>query len=415
MTEDHIVIVGGGVMGLCSAYYLNQRGVRVTLLEQGTIADTASTGNAGIIALGHLPLPRPGLVKQALKWMFDQSAPLYIRPRLDIGLWRWILLFRRACKKEHVDHCMEMLSLLGREAIKCWQQIVEDENLECAYQQCGWHDVYRSNAGREHALRDAETIAGYGFDVQQRSGDELRSADPAFSEDVLGGVCYSESAIVDPVRFMVQLADRLEQLGVTIHQNTPVEELLMENKQCKGVRVSGGEQIKATSVVLAAGSWSSLLTKSIGMGLPMQPGKGYYLDLGCTETSIATACVLNEAFIAVTPMGDHVRLAGTVELSGLNQRIIQQRLDMLLSGAKQYFQGLDTVKVKSQGCALRPCTSDGLPVIGPVPHISGLYLATGHAKMGLTHGPITGRLVSEGILDNKTSLDITSLSADRFQ
>jgi len=134
----------------------------------------------------------------------------------------------------------------------------------------------------------------------------------------------------------------------------------------------------------------------------------------CSETSVATACVLNESFIAVTPMGDHVRLAPTVALSGLNQRIVLLRLDMLLTGPKQYFQGFDHAKVKSQGCALRPCTSDGLPVIGRVPNVPGLFLATGHAKMGLTHGPITGRLVSEAILDQHTSLDITPLRPDRF-
>jgi D-amino-acid dehydrogenase len=166
--------------------------------------------------------------------------------------------------------------------------------------------------------------------------------------------------------------------------------------------------------VLAAGSWSTALARSVGVKLPMQPAKGYHIDLSNPDERPGTTCVLAERFVAVTPLGDGLRLAGTVELSGLNLRVDERRVGRLLTGARSFLNGLEEARVESTWCGLRPMTADGLPVIGRAPGVAGVVVATGHAMMGFLLGPLTGRLVSEIVMDGKTSLDVAELGADRF-
>jgi D-amino-acid dehydrogenase len=156
------------------------------------------------------------------------------------------------------------------------------------------------------------------------------------------------------------------------------------------------------------------MARALGVKVPMQAGKGYHVNLTVPEPCVSTACVLNETYVAVTPMNDGLRLAGTVELSGTNLRLRQERIDMLSVGAKNYLRNIDRTRVISTWCGLRPCTADGLPVIDWAPGIQNVFIATGHAKYGFAYGPITGRLISECILDGRPSLDLTPMKADRF-
>jgi len=430
---DHTVIIGGGIVGLCSAWYLARRGRRVTVFDSGSIADSASAGNAGIVAFGHPPLPRPGLPARALRWLLDPAAPFYIQPRFDPEFFGWLWRFRRACNTGHVDHCLTVLAALGRLSRRCWEEMLAAESLDpnslgggsgagttgdltatdSAWWRSGWLDVYRTAEAGAHVLADAQLVRDHGFEVEELAGDGIRRRDAAFGDDVLGAVYYPESRSLDPGRFLCTLAERLSALGVAVHENTSVATLTVADGVCRGVTLADGRQIASADVVLAAGAWSTHLARDISLRLPLQAGKGYHLDLVAPVPCPATACVLNEAMIAVTPLGDRLRLAGTVEFSGLNLRLHERRLRQLLTGARRYLRGLDTPDVAHTWCGLRPCTADGLPVIGETPAVSGLFIATGHAKMGLTHGPGTGRLIAELILDGKPSLDITPLRADR--
>jgi D-amino-acid dehydrogenase len=298
--------------------------------------------------------------------------------------------------------------------VGCWQEIVGDQPEDPRYRRGGWLDVYRTDTARRHLLAEANTARACGFEVRVLEGGDLRRHDPAFGDEVLGAIHYTESAWLDPARFMRILADRLAGLGVELGHDTAVSHLILRNGRCIGVRTGSGPLIRARTVVLAAGVWSEELVRPLGLRLPMQAGKGYFLDLEIPETPPRTACVLNEAFVAVTPLPDRLRLAGTVELSGINHRIHLRRLRMLAIGASRYLAGIASARVLDQGCALRPCTADGLPAVGPAPGLEGLFLATGHAKMGLTLGPVTGKLVCEWLLDGEPSLDLRSLRPDRF-
>jgi len=412
--SGHILIIGGGIVGVCTAYYLARRGQQVTVIERATSAASASAGNAGIVALGRPPLPRPGLTRQALRWMADGDAPLYIRPTLDPRLWQWFWNFHRACNKPHVVRCTELLAAMGRETNSCWRSLISDESIPCDFRPVGWLDVFRSEAGRRSVHEEAEFSARFGCEFETLSGDALRHDEPLFRPEIQGAVRYPESFSLDPAAFLDGLLQRLVRFPVAVRQETGVERLLIRNNCCHGVELVGGERLTADAVVVAAGAWTSSLARSVGVNIPLQAGKGYHLDLVASDPPLTTAAVCNESYLAVTPLGESLRLAGTLEFSGINSVLHRRRLDMLLRAARQYLNHVDDRQILSRWCGLRPCCADGLPVIGWASGIRGLLFATGHAKMGLTLGPVTGRLVSECILDGETSLDITPLRVERF-
>ncbi len=414
MSGSHTVVVGAGVVGVCTAYYLARRGHRVTVLDMGDVGSGASYGNAGIIAPGHPPLPRPGLIKQTIKWMFDSASPLYIPPRLDRRLLSWLWELGRACTRAHEIHCMKVLAPLGRASLACFDQLISDERIDCEYRRHGWMEVFRTAAGLEKGLQDAELVRRFGFETEVLSRELLREREPALLDGAAGAVRYVQSAIADPHRFVIELADRARGHGAVVRPHTDAGEILFRNGRFAGVRTSGGERIAADTLVLAAGCWTTRLAETIGVHIPMQPGKGYHLDLTAPRPCPQTACVLAEVYVAATPMGGGLRLAGTMEFSGLNHRLDRRRLETLVAGAKKYLRGIEGARPISSWCGLRPCTADGLPVVGWAGKASGVMVATGHARMGFTLGPITGKLVSEWIVDGEPSIDLDPLRVDRF-
>lgn len=421
MQSSATVVIGGGVVGMCTAYYLAKRGHKVTVVEKGKLEGGASHGNAGIIALGHPPLPRPGLIWKTIKWMLNRGSPLYVPPRFDLGLLAWMWQFRKACTAEHFANCMKILAEWGWATGECWDQIIDDEKIECEYRRSGWLDVFRTEEGMKHGLMEAELLRKYGFTVQALGGDELRRREPGFRKEIVGAAHYSDSRIANPSKFVSQLAERVRTMGVDVLTETTVLDFIGprgsksgNNGYVSGVRTSEGRSIDADTIVLAAGVWTMELARRVGVRVPMQAGKGYHVNITAPQPCPSTACVLNETFVAVTPMADGLRLAGTVELSGVNHKLVQRRVDMLSAGARDYLQGIDQTKIIASWCGLRPCTADGLPVIGWAPHIENLFIATGHAKYGFAYGPITGKLASQCILGEKPALDMTPMRVERF-
>ncbi len=408
------IIIGAGVVGVCSAYYLAKRGHRVILLERDRIDQGASKGNAGIIALGHPPLPRPGLVWKTIKWMLDGGSPLYVPPRIDFGLFSWMWNFRKSCNAAHFEKCMKILATFGWETGKCWDAIVEEEKIECEYRKTGWLDVFRTKEGMDHGMLEADLLRKFGFNVDCVGGDELRKREPALRDEIVGGAHYTDSRVASPAKFVTHLADRVQDMGVDLRTQTEVARINVRDGQFGSVITDAGETIVADTLVLAAGVWTSDLAKTLGIKVPMQAGKGYHMNLTAPEPCVSTACVLNETYVAVTQMNGGLRLAGTVELSGTNLMLRKKRIDMLSVGAKNYLRNIDKARVISTWCGLRPCTADGLPVIDWAPRVKNVFIATGHAKYGFAYAPVTGRLVSECLLDGKASLDVTPMKADRF-
>ncbi len=405
--------MGAGIVGVSAAYYLARRGHRVTLIEKGEVGCGVSFGNAGIIAVGHPPLPRPGLVKQVLRWMLDGGSPLYVPLRFDPAMFRWFWRFRRACTEEHFRYCMAMLSRLGRESKACFEQILDDEPIPCEHHQ-GWREVFLTEKALARGRHEAELLETYGFEIEVLDGDELRRRDPAFRDDVIGAVHFVESSFMEPYQFLVELCKRAEAHGAEVRTNTQVLDLVVRDGRVVGAKLDTGQVLEADAIVLAAGIWTTRLAARIGIKVPMQAGKGYHQHITRPDPCPKVATVLAERHVAATPMPGVLRLSGTVEFSGINHDLVQRRLDMLTAAARHYLRGLGQTQTVSQWCGLRPCTADGLPVVGWAPRPAGVFVATGHARMGFTLGPVTGRIVSECILDNEPSIDITAMRVDRF-
>jgi len=411
MSKGHTVVVGGGVIGVATAYYLAKRGQKVTLVEQEELCSGASQGNAGQVTPGHLPLPVPGTLGRNLRWLLNPTSPLYVAPRLDWSLLRWLWRFHKACNATHLRMATEVLCKLGLASEKLFAEL--DDAIDIDYENDGRMEVCRGERSFQAAREEADMLASFGFECRCLRGIEVREFEPAIQTDVAGAVYYRNSGYANPQTFVLRLADAAKKLGATILEHTRIVDLRVAGGRLRSL-VTDGEEIEADAAALTCGAWAPDLSRRLGLTLPVQPGKGYHLDLDPPEQCPRVPVVLMEERIFVSPLDDFLRLAGTMEFSGFNVKPRPKRLEMLSLGAGRYFPEIPQTHVRSRWCHLRPMTPDGLPVIGRVPQTDNIWMATGHGMLGFTQGPITGQLLAEGILDGRASIDLAPLRVDRF-
>ncbi len=415
---NRALVVGAGVIGLSTAYYLSRRGIDVLILERDEVGAGASSGNAGAIAPGHGPMTRPGRILQALRWMGDPTSPLYLPPKWNPNLWRWLLRFNSFCTTAHVHRSMELLGPLGHQGRSLFDQLLEEEGLDCRYEAGGYYDVFRTPKGYEGAQAEIPLQKTFGYDTRALPGQELEELEPNLREGTVGGLFFPESATLDPGRFLTELASAATKRGARLQTNAQVTKVLTRDQKVRGVQLITGEVLEGEVVVLATGAYSLELAEVGGLDLPIQPAKGYHSDIPVDEAGappLNITMMLGERYVFCTPMGDFLRLAGTLELSGLNHTIIPRRLENLTESAGRYLKGLDGAQSMDDWVGLRPVTPDGLPVLGPAPGLDGLFVANGHAMLGLTLGPITGKVLADWIVEGSPpEPGLVSFRPDRF-
>ncbi len=415
--DPAIVVIGAGVVGICAAWFLAERGARVVVLERGTVAAGASEGNAGTISPGHPPINRPGRVAQALRSLRDPLSPLYVAPRWDPALARWLWAFARRCGPADVERGMAALAPLGHATPELFDEVIGSAGIDCDYRKDGYLEVFRTEAGLVSGRAEAELITRHGFAPEELDGDAIREREPVFGPDALGGWHHPEGSTVNPRRFVVGLAEACRTRGVELRTGAEVAAVRVEAGRARGVELRGGERVDAAAVLVATGAYGGGLLEALGRGLPIQPAKGYHQDRdpGREGTpALATACLLGEGSVFCTPMDGFVRFAGTLEFSGLNHEIRRDRLEQLTRVASRYMEGFGPADPLDEWVGLRPVTPDGLPAIGPLPGLGGLYVATGHGMLGLTLGPVTGKLLAETMLDGRASLPLEPFDPGRF-
>lgn len=419
MSGPRVIVVGGGIIGVSTAWYLARGRADVVLLESQHIGAGASSGNAGTIAVGHPPLNRPGRVAQGLRLMLDSTSPLYIKPRIDPRLWKWLLGFARYCTDEHVEHCMSVMAPLGHEAIEAFTEILGEERIECEYSANGYYEVCSTEEGFETARAEAALIERYGYEPEVLDPDEVVRREPALRPDIVGAVHYRESASLDPMLFLTRLAKAAERRGVDIRTEATVTRVLGQSGVVNGVEWKDGagaaQTASADHVVLSTGALSRDLLKPWIRPLPVQPGKGYHRDIDIGPNgapALQQSCVLAESSVFCTPMHTRVRFAGTMEFSGANDVRLPERLRQLTTAARDAFPAMGTARPLSEWSGLRPMSVDGLPIVGSVPGVEGLHVATGHGMLGLTLGPVTGRMIARSILSGEAIE--SALSPARF-
>lgn len=417
MKQERTIVVGGGVIGVCCAYFLARRGSPVTLLERDEIGSGASFGNAGTISPGHPPMNRPVPLRKAARWLLDPVSPLYIPARWDPALVRWLRAFRSNSTQERLEANMRALEPLGHATRPLFDRLVEEESLDCDYRPHGYYEVFRTEQGREEVEAEAAMARAAGYRAESLRAESLHEREPALKSGLLGGVFYPEAATCNPLRFTRELAERVRVYGGSVITGAEGVEVVTRDGRAAGVRLRDGEILPGERVILATGAYSLDLVKGLGSRLPVQAGKGYHRDRDPAAGGappLRIACILREHYVLCAPMDGFVRFAGTMEFSGVNHEIRAARVAQLTTAAQRFLEGVGDVESTSEWCGLRPCTPDGLPIVGPVPGHEGVIVATGHAMLGLTLGPITGQLVAEWVLDGAPSIDLSAMRVDRF-
>ncbi|HYK89824.1 MAG TPA: FAD-dependent oxidoreductase [Acidobacteriota bacterium] len=413
----HVVIVGGGVIGLCSAYYAAQKGHRVTILERGSPGhDCCSIGNAGMIVPSHVvPLAAPGAVGFALRSLWNPESPFHVRPRLDADLLAWGLRFWRSANAAHVARSAPLLRDLHLASRSCYEELAESQGNDFGLVRRGLLMLCRTRHALDEEIRIATLIQRLGIPAEVLDAEQTAERDPSVRMAVAGSVFFPKDCHMLPHRFVTSLIRRLESAGATLSWQTEVTGWIADGVRVKAVRTSRGE-IAAEEFVLACGAWSPAVARHLRLKLPMQAGKGYSLTLTRPRCLPTLCSILSEARVAVTPMDSALRFGGTMEIAGLDESINPARVRGIVKAVPEYlpdFASADFDGVRPW-CGLRPCSADGLPFIGRTSRFPNLVVATGHAMMGMSLGPITGRLVAQIVSGEQLSINIEALSPDRF-
>ncbi len=412
--NKEIIIIGGGIIGLSCAYFLHKSGHHVTVIDQSKMDGGASYVNAGYLAPSHMiPLAAPGVMKQGLKWMLDKKSPLYIKPRLNSELLKWTLAFNKSCNSKHVQRVvpvMREIAVMGRDL---YDQIKQEEGFDFQLEKKGLFMLCQS----EHMLEEESHLVDYalkeGLVARTVTPQEVQQMMPDAQLDIVGATYFECDHHTTPDEFMEDLKSYLIQSGVTIRKEEKVIDIGVQNGKISHVQTDK-EQLKADEYVLAAGSWTSTLSRKLNLNLLLQAGKGYRIQT-TTPTGITYPSILAERKVAITPMNGFTRFAGTMEIAGINHTINTTRVEAIAEGVAQYFPEVQiSQEEKNQAAAgLRPVSPDGMPYIGKSATCKNLTIATGHAMMGWSLGPSTGKLVQEVIDEVSPSMDMTLFHPDR--
>jgi D-amino-acid dehydrogenase len=412
--QSDVVIVGGGVIGVCVGYYLSKLGREVTILEQAEISSGSSFGNAGLIVPGHsIPLAHPGVLGQGLKWMLRADSPFYVKPRLDWDLITWLWKFRRASNESRMQRGLGSLSVLGYASLELLEKLVEEEDLDCEFHRHGWLMVFRTEEGLEEAIVETRLLGEYGVETEVLTRDEMLKKEPVLRTDLAGGVFFPNEAHLNPAQFVQALARRVKEMGVKVITGTRVTEIERGYGKAVAVRTTQRD-FPAEQFVLAAGAWSPDLVRELRIKLPVQAAKGYSLTLPRRGNIPQLPLYLSEAKVAVTPLEEGLRLAGTLELAGMDFRINQRRVDGIIGSAGDYLDLPDEISRVEPWRGFRPCTPDGLPVISRTEDFENVFVATGHCMLGMTLGPVTGKLMAQLMCGNKTDIGLDAFRLKRW-
>ncbi len=414
--RTEILVVGGGPVGACSTYELARAGAEVTLIERETEVCPAVSGayaNCGWIAQSHVtPLAAPGALGQGLRWMLDGSSPFYVAPRPSPALARWLWLFRTACTPERAHAAMPVLRALNAAASELHDELGRAHGERWLYRRNGALQVEETAAGMRDAVAEAEDARALGARVDELSAAAVRERFPGLLFEPAGGVYFPDDGHLDPQRFTATVAELAAEAGATIVTGT---EALALEPSSGGVRVvTTRGDIIAAQVVLAAGAWTPALTRGLGLRLPIEPAKGYSVDVARPDGIPELPVLLGGAHVVLTPLGETLRVGGTLELSGWDMRVRPKRVAHLRDAAQRAIGLSPDEPVQQLWRGPRPVTPDGLPVIGKMPGRERVILATGHCMLGLTLGPVTGRLVAELAAGTTPSIDLAPLAPARW-
>jgi len=409
-----VAVIGGGVIGVGVVERLAARGAKVVLLEQGEICSGASYGNAGWVSPSHgTPLPAPGVIRQALRWLLDPESPFYVKPRLDLELLTWLFDFLRAATAERARATMRANRELIVASLALYEKLAAEPGADFAFARRGLVVACESAGGMEHARAELDALAEVGGEGRELRLAELRELAPRAADDLRGGVYFPADAHLDPERLVRALAERAAAHGARLETRQEVLELETRGRRIERIVATRGE-FRASEVVLAAGAWSPVVAARLGLRLPVQAAKGYSVTVRRPADFGENPVLLSEAKVAVTPIGDALRFAGTLELAGLDLSVNARRVAAILRAVERFLPGVAAQPRLETWRGLRPLTPDDRPILGRTRAFENLVIATGHGMSGISQGPITAQLVAELCRGEPPSLPLAAFSPDRF-
>ena len=414
----NVIVVGGGIIGLSSAYYLQKAGHRVTVLDKSDFTDNCSYGNCGFVNPGHfIPLATPGIVRQGLKWMWNSQSPFYVQPRLSRSLFDWGMKFIKSSTSEHVERSavpLRDIALLSQHEYENeWRSM---PNFDFAYQHRGLLEICLTEASANHARHTVERAQELGLDAEWLDHAALQGLEPHTQVNGVGAILFRGDAHLYPNKLMRGLLRVLAEAGVRL---VPGDEALRFHTSGGVVRrvVTQAGIRQADVVVLATGSWSREMAAMLGTRVPLVPGRGYSVTLEDSPYRVNHPAILVEGRVGVAPMdGNKIRFGGTMEITATSTPPRYARVQGILNAVKRFYPEFDVPMppVEKIWYGYRPCSADGLPYIGRIKNYSNVVVATGHSMLGVSLGAGTGKLVGEIVDERATSMDITPFSVERF-
>jgi D-amino-acid dehydrogenase len=414
--HTEVLVMGGGIIGLATAYYLNRAGRKVHLIEKETVGGdaAASYGNCGLLFFSDLPpLCQPGAVADALVRMTRRTSPLYIKPELDLPKLMWLLKFAANCNPAHFKRAVVARHDLFSRSRQLYEALFENETIACQWEPQGVLLVFKERALLRQYQRLNAVLRPYGVAATRLSKTEVLQKEPALADDVCGAWYHSVDSHLRPETLVRELKAVLMAREVTITENCALRRLDVSGDAITAAITTRGT-FTADRYVLATGAWSAPIARQLGVRLPVQPGKGYSLTMERPRSPLRFPCYFWERSVVATPWQDGLRLGGTMEFSGFNRDFDAVRIDNLKSAAAAYLREPPGQPVLEQWAGVRPMCSDDLPIIGVSPRNPNLYLATGHGMIGMTAATATAELVTHLITGKNPAFDPVPFSPLRF-
>jgi D-amino-acid dehydrogenase len=413
----NIIVIGGGIIGTCSAYYLLQQGHNITIVDKTDMLDGCSYGNAGYVCPSHfVPMATPGIVKKGFKWMANSKSPFYVQPRLSMSLIDWGLKFIKSANNTHIKTSAIPLRDIAILSKKLYEELCDVPGFDFYYEKKGLLDFFRTEENAHHGEAIVEESKKLGLDASLLTKQEVEKLEPGINMDIKGAVFYECDAHLYPNKLMRDMIAFLKKNGVSMQTGEEVKNFITEGNIIKGVRTNSSEYF-GDNVVLATGAWSREVASKLNLKIPLVGGRGYSLTFEDLPFKINHPIILSEGKVALTPMANNkIRFGGTMEITSVTTPPRMNRVKGILESVKRYFPDVDIPFPSPDQIwyGYRPCSADGLPYIGKVNQYKNLVIATGHSMLGLSLGAATGKLVSEIINDEPASMDIKPFNPGRF-
>lgn len=399
------VIVGAGVVGLASAYQLARDGLAVTVVDAAHSGAGASINNAGwIVPIMSTPVPAPGMLRQSVRWMAQRDSPLYVRPSPRPEHVRFMAGMLRHANAKDFHHGVEALASLNERTLALFDEYERDGvRFEC--HRTGHLLVFHTRKTLRTYQADTALMERIGHTADPLTGDELRDLEPALSTHVHAGLRCPRERHVDPASLVRGLEQRCRELGVRFLHDSPVTDIRFRGPVATSI-LAGGEEVPGDLFVLAAGVHTGRLSRLAGFPLPIQPGKGYGFDDTSGSVTLRHSVYLGEAKVAITPLSNRLRFAGTMEFGSSDATIDPHRLGGITRSAHEYLPGFPPRPQPHGWTGLRPMTPDGLPVIGALPGRDNVLAASGHGMLGVTLAPMTAEVISAQVVGGRRASEI---------